>query len=105
VTANLTRNLPRATVTPSLAHVGIQTVRWKDDQGEHRSRGEEAAPFALRSSTEGPMQTFDLQEGEELVLGNVRVSLLEVEGDTVLLRIEEGGEGRLEHMKVAAEEE
>jgi hypothetical protein len=36
------------------------------------------------------MQTLDLEEGEELVLGNVRIAVLEVEGDTALLRIVEG---------------
>ncbi len=49
------------------------------------------------------MQTFDLQEGEELVLGGVRIAVLEVEGDRVLLRIEEGGDVRLEQLQVAAE--
>jgi sRNA-binding carbon storage regulator CsrA len=48
------------------------------------------------------MQTLDLQEGEELVLGDVRITVVEVEEDRVLLRIEAGGEVRLEQLQVAA---
>ena len=36
------------------------------------------------------MQTLDLEEGEELLLGNVRIAVLEVEGDTALLRVVKG---------------
>jgi hypothetical protein len=50
------------------------------------------------------MQTLELYPGEELVIGDVRVAVLEVEGDTVLLRIAEGEDVRLECLKVSAEE-
>ncbi len=49
------------------------------------------------------MQTLDLHEGEELVLGDVRVAVVGVEDDRVLLRIEEGGDVRLEQLQVAAQ--
>jgi hypothetical protein len=49
------------------------------------------------------MQTMDLQEGEQLVLGDVRVAVLEVEGGAVVLRITEGDDVREERLKVPAE--
>jgi hypothetical protein len=49
------------------------------------------------------MQPIDLHEGEELVLGDVRVALLEVEEGAVVLRITEGHDVREERLKVPAE--
>jgi hypothetical protein len=49
------------------------------------------------------MQTLDLQEGEELVVGDVRVAVLEVEERVVVLRIGEGDDAHLECFEVPAE--
>jgi hypothetical protein len=49
------------------------------------------------------MQTLDLEEGEELVFGNVRIAVLEIEGDTVWLRIVEGDDVRKVRFEVPVE--
>jgi hypothetical protein len=65
-----------------------------------------AAPPVLRpNALDGgiAMQTLDLQEGEEVVVGDVRVAVLEVKGRVVVLRIAEGDDAHLECLEVPPE--
>jgi hypothetical protein len=48
------------------------------------------------------MQRIDLEIGENVVVGDVRVTVLDIEGDEVLLEIIEGDEARVERLKLAA---
>jgi hypothetical protein len=49
------------------------------------------------------MQTIDLQEGEELVVGDVRVAVMATAEGVVVLRIVEEDDTRLEWLRVPAE--
>jgi hypothetical protein len=46
------------------------------------------------------MKTFEMQAGEVLVIGGVRVAVVHVADDRVLLRITEDGRARLESLAV-----
>jgi len=48
------------------------------------------------------MQIFTLQPGEELLVGDIRITVVDVEGDEVLLEIVEGESVRRERLKAVA---
>lgn len=48
------------------------------------------------------MQILDVQIGEALIIGDVQVTVMDVEGDEVLLEIVEGETVRVERLKAVA---
>jgi hypothetical protein len=49
------------------------------------------------------MQTIDLRPGEELVIGGVRLTVLDIEGDQVLFCLADEDSGREEALHACAE--